>query len=137
MKLIAFLSAQIDLLQYEIIDIKENDGINSITLQLSNSILPVSITPRRGYHAHDGFSSHPVALKHEPTPTASPIVAQIPSMYSNNPDYIMDCDSIKCEQGKYPLANGTYNICYRCDGKGWISQSKHNKNIEYDRKRNA
>ena len=139
MKLLEWLSTQLDILQYEVLEIEEDNNVREIILHISNDkISPVKSTPtpvgKRGHHTHDSYALHPVATKH-------PITAQesssstAPSMYANNPDYIMDCDGPKCDSGKYLLVNGAYNICYRCDGKGWINKVKHDRNLAYDKKR--
>ena len=142
MKLLEWLGNQLNTLQYEIIDVEDSqDGnVKEIILHIASDIInPVKSTPasvgRRGYHIHDEHVPHPVATKHPITAQQPPLNSTAPSMYANNPDYVMDCDGPKCDSGKYQLMNGTYNICYRCDGKGWINASKHDRNLEYDKKK--
>ena len=140
MKLLEWLSTQLDILQCELLEIEEDTNVQEIILHISNdkNITPVKSTPapigKRGHHSHDNYELHPVATKH-PILVQEPPLSTVPSMYANNPDYIMDCDAPKCDNGKYLLVNGTYSICYRCDGKGWINKNKHDRNLAYDKKR--
>ena len=142
MKLLEWLGNQLNTLQYEIIDVEDSqDGnVKEIILHIASDIIdPVKSTPtpvgKRGHHIHDSYEIHPVATRHPITAQEPPLNSSAPSMYANNPDNVMDCDGPKCDSGKYQLMNGTYNICYRCDGKGWINASKHDRNLEYDKKK--
>ena len=141
MKLLEWLGNQMNTLQYEVIDTEDTqDGnVKEIILHIASEIIsPVKSTPtpvgKRGHHTHDEYALHPVATKH-PVTVQQPPLSTIPSMYANNPDYIMDCDAPKCDNGKYLLSNGMYNICYRCEGKGWINKIRHERNLAYDRKK--
>ena len=150
MKFLQWLGEHLDILQYELVEENVNEDSYSLKLYVNQDaaykgiikdVFPEATTIKRGYHRHDTYESHPVATKHGNKPEATTVIPMVtstpPSMHSNNPDYVMDCDSSKCDNGKYLLANGRYNICFRCDGKGWINQNKHDRNILYDKTRKA
>ena len=50
----------------------------------------------------------------------------------NESDFYSPCDSRTCEEGKYKLRNGGFNICYRCQGKGYITDERQNVNRKFD-----
>ena len=66
---------------------------------------------------------------------AVPMGVSSPPRKKNTPeDYFEDCTEDRCESGKYKKSNGYYGICYRCEGKGYITRAKHIKNLQYDNK---
>ena len=90
---------------------------------------------RPGYHTHDNLPSHPTAIKHatqemqHSVPTG---ISSVPKKKNMPHDYFEDCDVDRCEVGKYKNNEGYYGICYRCEGKGYITRAKHIKNLQYD-----
>ena len=46
-----------------------------------------------------------------------------------------DCTMPRCEGGKHRRNDGSYGICYRCEGRGYITEEKAIKNREYDKQK--
>ena len=54
-------------------------------------------------------------------------------------DYVLGnpkCIEVRCEEGKYRKGDGSYGICYRCDGLGYITPDKAIKNKQHDSYKN-
>ena len=50
-------------------------------------------------------------------------------------DYVVSdprCIEVRCEGGKYRKSDGSYGICYRCDGRGYITPDKAVRNQQHD-----
>ena len=76
------------------------------------------VSNRPGYHSHDNISSHPVATSHS---NISPVPKQ------------EKCNEARCEGGKYRKNDGSFGICYRCDGLGYITPAKAVRNQLYNK----
>ena len=76
------------------------------------------VSNRPGYHTHDNMPSHPVATLHS---NITPVIKK------------EKCTESRCEGGKYKKNDGSFGICYRCDGLGYITPAKAIKNQQYDK----
>tara|TARA_Y100000310_G_scaffold344785_1_gene459496 strand:- start:931 stop:1350 length:420 start_codon:yes stop_codon:yes gene_type:complete len=126
MKLSTWLVKNLNLIDCAVEEVRENGVFYGI--KFSETV------NRPGYHQHDGFPSHPVATRHVNQQIKHPVGITNPPIVKTPADYHSSCTEIHCEDGKYKKNDGSYGICYRCDGKGYITNAKHIKNQQYDRR---
>lgn len=86
----------------------EHEGIKWLKFE---EIIPDAMTPVKSLSRGAMFSNHP---------------------RKDEPDFYSPCDSKTCDEGKYKLRNGDFNICYRCQGKNYITETKQKANHIYD-----
>lgn len=60
----------------------------------------------------------------------------VPTVRPDNITPPSQCTETRCEGGKYKKYDGSYGICYRCDGLGYITPDKAIKNKQHDSYKN-
>jgi len=128
MKLSTWLVKNLNLIDCAVEEVHEDGVFHGIKF--------IETKNRPGYHQHDDLPSHPVAVVHANQHMKHPVGISNPPSTKTPSDYNSNCTVIQCENGKYKKPDGSYGVCYRCQGKGYITNSQHVKNQQYDQRIN-